>query len=238
MNAPVTLPLWLLVLILAFAAVAALTHVFVPPVRWFFRRRMERLVAQLNTRLDQPIRPFKLMRRADMIVRLVHDPDVMEAVVAEAAATGEPESVTFARARRYAREIVPSFSATMYFTFATRAAKWLGRLIYKIRIGHFDAAEIAAIDRNATIVFVMNHRSNMDYVLVTHLAATRSALSYAVGEWARVWPLSWLIRSMGAYFIRRRSGNQLYRRVLSRYVQMAMRRGRGPGDLSRRRAKP
>jgi glycerol-3-phosphate O-acyltransferase len=50
-------------------------------------------------------------------------------------------------------------------------------------------------------------------------------LSYAVGEWARVWPLSWLIRSAGAYFIRRKSGNQLYRRVLARYVQMATEEG-------------
>ncbi len=121
MNTQVTLPLWLLVLILAFAAVAALTHVFVLPVRWFFRRRMKKLVAQLNTRLDQPIRPFKLMRRNDMIVRLIHDPEVMEAVVAEAAQTGEPESVVFARARKYARETVPSFSASVYFGFATRS---------------------------------------------------------------------------------------------------------------------
>jgi len=72
---------------------------------------------------------------------------------------------------------------------------------------------------------VMNHRSNMDYVLVTYLAASRSALSYAVGEWARVWPLSWLIRASGAYFIRRKSNSPLYRRVLSRYVQMATEEG-------------
>ncbi|MEP2846374.1 MAG: 1-acyl-sn-glycerol-3-phosphate acyltransferase, partial [Alphaproteobacteria bacterium] len=39
--------------------------------------------------------------------------------------------------------------------------------------------------------------------------------------WARVWPLSTLIRSMGAYFIRRRSRGALYRKVLARYVQMA-----------------
>jgi glycerol-3-phosphate O-acyltransferase len=58
-------------------------------------------------------------------------------------------------------------------------------------------------------------------VLVTYLAARSSALAYAVGEWARVWPLSFLIRSMGAYFIRRRSRGALYRKVLARYVQMA-----------------
>ncbi len=67
----------------------------------------------------------------------------------------------------------------------------------------------------------MNHRSNMDYLLVTYLASERSALSYAVGEWARVWPLQQVIKSMGGYFIRRKSRNQMYRRVLARYVQMA-----------------
>ena len=38
-------------------------------------------------------------------------------------------------------------------------------------------------------------------------------------------PLSRLIRAMGAYFIRRRSRNTLYRRVLARYVQMATAEG-------------
>src|SRR4029079_9995657 len=52
-------------------------------------------------------------------------------------------------------------------------------------------------------------------------AADRTALSYAVGEWARVWPLQTLIRSTGAYFVRRNSGDPLYRRVLERYIHMA-----------------
>ncbi len=225
MFQPVTLPLWLFILILVFAGIAFLSHFLFPSVRWFFRHRMERVVARLNRRLERPIQPFKLMRRPDMIVRLVHDPEVAKVIAAEAAATGEPESVLQERARRYAREIVPAFSATVYFGFAARAAKWLSRLVYSVRIGSFDAGGIAAIDKGATVVFVMNHRSNMDYVLVTHLAADRSALSYAVGEWARIWPLSWLIRSCGAYFIRRKHGGPLYRRILSRYVQMATEEG-------------
>nr|WP_259372752.1 1-acyl-sn-glycerol-3-phosphate acyltransferase [Schlegelella koreensis] len=80
---------------------------------------------------------------------------------------------------------------------------------------------MAAIHPRSTVVFVMNHRSNMDYVLVSFLAAERVALSYAVGEWARIWPLQGLIRAMGAYFVRRNSGDPLYRMVLQRYVQMA-----------------
>jgi len=58
-------------------------------------------------------------------------------------------------------------------------------------------------------------------VLVAFLAAERTALSYAVGEWARIWPLQQLIRAMGAYFVRRNSNNPVYRRVLERYVHMA-----------------
>jgi glycerol-3-phosphate O-acyltransferase len=220
----IALPVWLLVLVGVLAAIAALERIIGPGFRWVFRRRMERLVARLNTRLDRPIEPFRLMRRKDMVVRLSYDPQVLQAVSDHAAETGVPGAVAFEEAQRYAREIAPSFSALVYFGFGARAAKWLSRLLYRVRVGKVDAA-LAHIDRKATVIFVMNHRSNMDYVLVTWLVAGRSALSYAVGEWARVWPLSWLIRSMGAYFIRRKSRNALYRRVLARYVQMVTSEG-------------
>lgn len=221
MGQTVEMPLWALVLLVGFAAVTFASHFLFPSVRWFLRRRLERAVARLNTRLQRPIEPFKLARRYDMIQRLIYDPEVSRAIAAHARAEGIPENVAFEQARRYAREIVPSFSATAYFGIAIKLAKWLSRSLYRVRLGHFDEAALAAVDREATVVFVMNHRSNMDYVLVTWLAAERSALSYAVGEWARVWPLSRLIKAMGAYFIRRKSRGELYRRVLARYVGMA-----------------
>jgi glycerol-3-phosphate O-acyltransferase len=221
MGETVEMPLWALVLLVGFAAVTFASHFLFPSVRWFLRRRLERAVARLNTRLQRPIEPFKLARRYDMIQRLIYDPEVSRAIAAHARAEGIPENVAFEQARRYAREIVPSFSATAYFGIAIKLAKWLSRSLYRVRLGHFDEAALAAVDREATVVFVMNHRSNMDYVLVTWLAAERSALSYAVGEWARVWPLSRLIKAMGAYFIRRKSRGELYRRVLARYVGMA-----------------
>jgi glycerol-3-phosphate O-acyltransferase len=94
-----------------------------------------------------------------------------------------------------------------------------------VRLGYIDSDGIAAIDANATVVLVINHRSNMDYVLAGFMAADQAALSYAVGEWARIWPLSALIRAMGAYFVRRNSGDELYRRVLERYIVMATEAG-------------
>ena len=225
MTSTVELPLWLFVLILLFAVVTFASHFLFPSVRWFFRRRLEKAVSRLNERLERPIQPFKLARRYDMIQRLIYDPEVTSAIVKHAQEQGIPDNVAFEQARRYAREIVPSFSASAYFGFAIRLARFLSNAFYRVRLGHHDEEALKAIDPEATVVFVMNHRSNMDYVLVTYLAAERSALSYAVGEWARVWPLSGLIRAMGAYFIRRKSRNDLYRTVLARYVRLATEAG-------------
>ena len=221
MTRIVELPLWLFILILLFAAVTALSHLLLPSVRWFFRLRLERAVKRLNTRLKRPIEPFKLARRHDMIQRLIYDPEVTAEIVNYARSHKVPENVGFEKARDYAREIVPSFSAFAYFSFGIRVARLLAKSVYRIETADTNTAVFDTIPENATVVFVMNHRSNMDYVLVTYLSAKDTSLSYAVGEWARVWPLSWLIKSLGAYFIRRRSRGTLYRKVLARYVQMA-----------------
>jgi glycerol-3-phosphate O-acyltransferase len=224
MSSTVTLPLWLVILIVLFGAVTFASHFLFPSVRWFLRGRVERGLARLNAKLQRPIDPLKLMRRQDKIVRLIYDPQVMQAIADHAEETGAPMNVVLDEAKAYAREIVPGFSTLLYFGVATRVSRWLTMQLYRVKIGRVDAAlkggDHNGIDREATVIFVMNHRSNMDYVLVTWLVADRSALSYAVGEWARVWPLSRIIRAMGAYFIRRNSRSALYRKVLARYVQM------------------
>src|SRR5262249_19084886 len=129
--------------------------------------------------------------------RLFHDPRVQEAVEHEARERDVPRAELLACVDRYAREIVPSFNAYLYFRVGYWLGKNLAKLLYRVRLGYTDTGAIAAVNPKSSIVFVMNHRSNMDYVLVAFLAAERVALSYAVGEWARIWPLQQLIRSMG-----------------------------------------
>lgn len=47
--------------------------------------------------------------------------------------------------------------------------------------------------------------------------AALAAFDLSVREWARVWPLQTLVKAMGAYFVRRNSGDVEYRTVLQRY---------------------
>jgi glycerol-3-phosphate O-acyltransferase len=217
----VTVPLWLVVLAGALAAVALVDRLFAPALRWWLRRRVNRAIDELNQRLKLTIPPFKLARRRQLIEQLMFDPEVLKAVEDEAKARDEPKSVAHARARRYAKEIVPAFSAYTYFRVGAGLAKWLSTALYRVRVGAFEEVELYKVPPDASVVFVINHRSNMDYVLVTYLVSQSSALSYAVGEWARVWALQGLIRAMGGYFVRRDSSNPLYRKVLARYVHMA-----------------
>jgi glycerol-3-phosphate O-acyltransferase len=221
----IAIPLWAAVLLAALAAVALLDRLLLPGARWVLRRRVNAVIGRLNQRLHLRIQPFKLTRREVLVDRLAFDPRVLEAAEASARERGEPQAVSMRRAAAYAREIVPAFRPYAYFRLGYGIARAAARALYRVRIGYADDEGLSRIDPRASVVFVMNHRSNMDYVLVSYLAAERTALSYAVGEWAQVWPLHSLIRSMGAYFIRRDSGDPLYRRVLERYVQMATEAG-------------
>ena len=200
---------------------ALMERLLIPSVRWFFRQQVNRVIAELNTRLQLQVPAFHQTRRQVLIDRLTYDPEVVAAVEEEARNTGTPREVLIREVDRYAREIAPSFNAYLYFRIGYHLARRSVRLLYRVRLGYADDEALSRIEPNASVVFVMNHRSNVDYVIVAYMAANRSALSYAVGEWARVWPLQALIRSLGAYFVRRNSNNRLYRKVLARYVQAA-----------------
>ncbi|NBS58828.1 MAG: glycerol-3-phosphate acyltransferase, partial [Betaproteobacteria bacterium] len=184
-----------------------------------------KLIEEVSARLKIGIRPFQRTKRRVLIDRLLFDPRVQEATAAFAKSADISARLAQSIVEKYAKETVPAFNAYLYF----RIGYWIGRRVaqtlYRVRLGYVDSEGLAKMDPDATVVFVMNHRSNMDYVLAGYLAADQAALSYAVGEWARIWPLSHLIRSMGAYFVRRNSKDDLYRKVLERYIAMATEAG-------------
>jgi glycerol-3-phosphate O-acyltransferase len=221
----VTIPVWLAILLGSLGAFAIIDRLFLPLVRWWLHRPVSRTIDDIGQRLKLRIPRFKLAPRRVVIAQLMCDPDVLKAVKDEAKARDEPMRVSHARAKRYAKEIVPAYSAYAYFRVGTGLAKWLSTAIYRVRLGAFEEARLDQVPQDATVVFVINHRSNMDYALITALLSQSSALSYAVGEWGRVMLLQSLIRAMGSYFVRRESSSAIYRKVLARYVHTAIASG-------------
>jgi glycerol-3-phosphate O-acyltransferase len=225
MQDSVAIPLWLAVVGALLAAWAFYEHVLMPALRWLVMHPANQVIDEVGKRLRIGIRPFQRTRRQALIHRLMTDPKVQRA--AEEYAREHQVSLIAAmhRVERYARETVPAFNAYLYFRIGYWVGKRVAQLLYRVRLGYVDAENLQRVEPESTVVFVMNHRSNMDYVLAGYLAADQTALSYAVGEWARIWPLSALIRWMGAYFVRRNSRDELYRRVLERYIVMATEAG-------------
>jgi glycerol-3-phosphate O-acyltransferase len=221
----ISISIWLFLVLVFIATVAILDRILIPSTRWFLRRRIHRVLDEIGTRLDIEIRPFQLTKRQVLIDRLAYDPGVITAIKDYAQQHDMPQEIVQKKVMGYAREIIPSFNAYLYFRIGYWVAKKIARFLYRVRVGLMNEAQYASIDPDSTVVFAMNHRSNMDYVLVAFLAAERTTLSYAVGEWAKIWPLHMLIRAMGAFFVRRNSGNPLYRKVLERYIHMATREG-------------
>src|SRR5207249_8502353 len=76
-------------------------------------------------------------------------------------------------------------------------------LLYRVTVDYQDEAALERIPKRDVVVYAMNHRSNVDYVVVAYVLAYGAHVSYAVGEWARVWPLEYVFKSFGSYFIRR-----------------------------------
>lgn len=225
MTHHVAVPFWFFAIVAILALWAFIEHFLTPSLRWFFRRRVNEVISEINTRLKIEIPSFKLTRREVVIDRLFHDPAVQLATKNWRNETNANEEEAKQKVDRYAREIVPSFNAYLYFRLGYRCAKGFAKFLYRVRLGYSDSQALASVNPKSSVVFVMNHRSNMDYILVAFLAAERTALSYAVGEWARMWPLQGMIQSLGAYFVRRNSKDSLYRAVLQRYVQMATEAG-------------
>lgn len=186
-------------------------------------RRFQRTVAMWNAEVDR----FKFTAQGAVITLLNHDHAVWTHVEAMARTTGEPLARLRWKVYGYVDEIVPFFKPLSYYGVGYRVARWLLNRLYRVE---FDPGELERIrnlssERPRSVVYVMNHRSNVDYVLAAYVLRESIALSFAVGEWARIWPLEYVFKSFGSYFIRRGYRDPLYHTVLRRYVQLVTKNG-------------
>jgi len=186
--------------------------------RWQWRS-VRSIRREFRARIDR----FKRTGKGEVRAALLADPEVGAAVSLHARETGESEAETWARVHSYVEEIVPNFNLLSYYRLGYGVARVLVPLFYKVSVGYEARAALDAIPRDSVVVYLMNHRSNADYVVVAYVLSGRVALSYAVGEWARVWPLEAVFKSFGSYFVRRRYREALYHKVLERYVQLITR---------------
>jgi len=193
-------------------------------IRWAVlravRERMHRRARRFAQRHGVRVDLFKFGGKVLVREELLNDRVVQRAMLA-AGEAGEPAEDVRRRVEGYIDEIVPAFSLAAYYEIGLKLARAAIGAAYRPVL----AQPLRELPRDATAVFLINHRSNFDYVVVGWALARRVAISYAVGEWARVFPLDALFKAFGGFFVRRGFPDPLYHTVLRRYLQLITRQG-------------
>jgi glycerol-3-phosphate O-acyltransferase len=181
------------------------------------KRSARRLQRSRKIHIDK----FKLKRRhAAIELEVFGSREVVLAVQAYAKEHHVSIDAATKQAKQYLQEIVPKFNLLAYYRFGEPIARALLNFLYRVVVERKPIRDFnERAPKGAAVVYVINHRSNADYVLVAHMLFKFISLSYAVGEWARVWPLNHLFKWFGGYFIRRRYREPLYHVILSKFVQ-------------------
>ncbi len=179
-------------------------------------RAVLRVVHRFQLRLDR----YKLVSKRVICDQLMNDPTVDEAIAEFCRTKGIAEQDARSLVREYVDEIVPFFDVLSYYKLGYNVSRILLGLLYRVTSEYQDRTTLQRIPQDDVVIYLMNHRSNADYVLVAYVLAHGVSISYAVGEWARIWPLEYVFKSFGAYFVRRGFREPLYHTVLERYVQM------------------
>src|SRR5690242_6884932 len=190
-------------------------------LRQWVNRSALRSVRKRGSRIDR----FKLAERSRVRNLLLANDEIARAVESHATVHGLSREKVWKLVRRYIDEIVPFFNILAYYRFGYPSSRAVLNMFYKVSAEHHPAWSGHPLPRDAIVVYLMNHRSNADYVLVGYVLSGRVAISYAVGEWARAFPLEYIFKSFGAYFVRRKYREKLYHTVLERYVQLITRNG-------------
>lgn len=192
---------------------------------WMVRVTLDRAASRAVLRFRARVDPYKLTKKHTIVAALVSDEAIADAVRRHAALHGETEDEAWRRVHRYLDEIVPFFNILAYYRLGYVASRLLLNFFYRVSVDAERPDPFRGLPRDAVIIYLMNHRSNADYVLVAYALAGDVSISYAVGEWARTFPLEYLFKTFGSYFIRRRYREPLYHAVLERYVQLITRNG-------------
>jgi len=189
------------------------------------RSRGSRMALRAVHRSRSRVNRFKLTKKAFIRETLLADDAIAAAVREHAAEQSIDEAAAWRRVETYIDEIVPFFNILTYYRIGLVVSRAVLNFFYKVSAEYAGRESSAALPRDAIIIYLMNHRSNADYVLVGYVLSGKVAISYAVGEWARTFPLEYIFKSFGAYFIRRKYREKLYHAVLERYVQLITRNG-------------
>jgi len=186
----------------------------------------------------------ELISRIDMKKRVVMGPviksreEFLELTLTDPGLTqfmehlAETEKKKLSKVKKTAQDYfweISSDSNVLLMGLMDRAVTWLSQNLFTGIV--FDEEGFEPVRRageRGNLVFVPCHKSHLDYLLLNHQIYHHHVAPprIAAGRNLAFWPMSWIFRNSGAFFIRRRfHGAKLYAEVLYTYLKTLVKTG-------------
>jgi glycerol-3-phosphate O-acyltransferase len=178
---------------------------------------LERIEAERRVRLGPRRSHFVQLRQ--QILRL---PAMQHAIQQRAEQTGQSR----ARVERYVFRTLKRMQAQ--FTSrgllrVSRLVRWVsGRLFEGFEIDEKGVLASQETGKAGPLLFLPTHRSHIDYLIISDLLHERGVVPphIAAGINLAFWPMGWLFRKAGAFFLKRRfHGDELYSTLIREYMR-------------------
>lgn len=179
--------------------------------------------AKRRTITGPPIRP-----RRWFVNELMGDDALDSTICRIAADMGKPADDLRELAASYAREIPANLDHTTIELLDRVLGRAFNRIFDNFQIDEAGLERAKGLYAEGPIVFVPNHKSHADYLILSHILYHRGMTvpHIAAGINLEFWPLGPIFRRGGAFFIRRAfRDNPLYKAVLSAYLKVLLKEG-------------
>jgi len=182
------------------------------------------LIGRIDEEREATVGPI-LKSRRESIDLILQDRSFIDYLKASEEREKKPLPVLLKESRRYLNEIASDYSET-FVELWEKLLTWLWKNIYDgVIVDRKGLAGIRDISRQMPLVVVPCHRSHIDYLLLSYVFYKENIqLPFiAAGINLSFWPVGYIFRKSGAFFIRRSfKGLELYGEVFSRYISAMM----------------
>jgi glycerol-3-phosphate O-acyltransferase len=144
----------------------------------------------------------------------------------------ETEKKKLAKVKKTAQDYFWEISAdfnVFLVNIMDRVVRWLSQNLFDGIVFDTEGFErVREASQKGTLIFVPCHKSHLDYLILNYYIYEHNMHPprVAAGKNLAFWPLGWIFRDSGAFFIRRRfHGAKLYAEVLYTYIKTLIKTG-------------
>lgn len=196
----------------------------------------ERLLAELlRVQLDRsfqteqrvirgaPIKPPKQLRE-----EILNDPEVVRDLARLSVEAKKPVVEIRAEADENLKEIAADYSMAMLSALSLFLTFVWARIYEGIEVDELGMERIREAGRKSPVVIVPSHKSHIDYLVISYLFYRNGLIPphIAAGSNLAFFPLGWIFRGSGAFFLRRSfQGQPVYAAIFRHYLRKLIRDG-------------